>query len=66
MIITLTQPSGHKFRKTLSHDDAVKRLAFLDDAEATTMRYAPTDSGQVRKDYQQEARAIRGAISNET
>ena len=39
------------------------RLAYLDEDEARTVEYAPTDSGKVRRDYKREAETLRAAIA---
>ena len=54
--------TGEKVVKNLSHYDAVNRLAFLDEQERITALHAPTDSGDTRLNYRNEAEAIRKAI----
>ena len=44
--------------KIMTPEDALLRLAELESLEADTMRYAPTNSGNVRYNYNQEYNAI--------
>lgn len=57
-----TTRQGLKVPVFMSRAAAVKRLAYLDAQEAETVRSAPTDSGDVRTNYQSEAAAIRAAL----
>lgn len=45
--------------KIATPDDIKNRLKFLDAQEAQTQKYAPTNSGRVRHDYQDEAEHLR-------
>ena len=62
MNITYTTQRGEKISETLTHAEAVDRLAFLDHAEAEAVQYAPTDSGTTRIEYNREAKAIRASL----
>jgi len=45
-----------------SEEQARQRLAYLDADEARTREVAPTDSGDVRHNYNREAEAIRALL----
>lgn len=47
----------------MTYAQDLERLAYLDADEVTTRRYAPTDSGQVRREYRAEAAAIRARLA---
>jgi hypothetical protein len=63
--IRYTDRSGRTYRAHC-HDEAtaVQRLAYLDEAERQTRKYAPTDTGATRFSYNEEAAAIRRAFPN--
>tara|TARA_R110002167_G_scaffold12922_2_gene54762 strand:- start:992 stop:1207 length:216 start_codon:yes stop_codon:yes gene_type:complete len=48
--------------KIMTPEDALLRLAELESLEADTMRYAPTNSGNVRYNYNQEYNAINKGL----
>lgn len=62
MTISFRSAYGQTFTRTLSRDGAIARLASLDWAEDETRRYAPTDTGTTRFNYNAEADAIRAAF----
>jgi hypothetical protein len=55
--------NGQKIVQTMTVQQATKRLEYLNEVERKTVECAPTDSGQTRFDYNQEAKAIREALS---
>lgn len=46
-----------------THEQALARLAYLDESERVTLECAPTDSGATRDNYTREATAIRSALT---
>lgn len=54
---------GATFSKRLTRQQAIERLAYLDQDERNTRANAPTDSGAVRFNYLAEADAIRAAFN---
>ena len=64
MQISFTSHQGKTVTKSFAGFDQLRaRLSVLEEVEAETVRFAPTDSGPVRRNYQAEAAAIRGALA---
>lgn len=63
MKISFTTRNGQKIEQILTLEQAVKRLAYLEEQEAITQQVAPTDSGDTRDSYLREAQAIRDTIN---
>lgn len=63
MKISYTTRNGQKIERTFTIENAKKRLAYLEEQEAVTQQFAPTDSGDVRDSYLREAQAIRNILN---
>jgi len=63
MNITYKTRRGITINMQYSKNHAIERLAFLDQQEAITREYAPTDSGDTRFNYCAEAAALRASLS---